>query len=157
MKVALKAAILLVFLTSCGGSTSPGMDASSGTDSGPAMDSGGSSDTGVPTDTGISTDTGTPPADTGPVVTDAGACATTPLGQTCDESVVCPAGYSCDLGRCIPQGRETCGGFAGAECPATGHTVCLYRESGGDVGTCLSPSETACVCSLPDTIWICAG
>jgi hypothetical protein len=98
----------------------------------------------------MSIDTGTT-ADTGD------SCPPHGTGRTCTDTTECDSGLTCDLGRCIPQGRATCGGFAGRACDATSmYTDCVYRPTGGDVGTCLSPEEHRCVCTLDPADWTCS-
>ncbi len=77
---------------------------------------------------------------------DGGSCSSG-LGAWCDLAA-CPSGYSCGVGRCAPQGRETCGGFVGAPCTDPTYTECVYF-TGADYGTCLSRAELTCVCSDP--------
>lgn len=77
------------------------------------------------------------------------ASATVGIERTCDETDRCPAGFECQIGRCAPQGRPVCGGFAGATCPAPYVDPCLYY-AGTDFGPCLTPEERACACAVTD-------
>jgi hypothetical protein len=90
------------------------------------------------------TDTGTVTPDTGSSADVASSCPTE-LGAPCSGSAECTAGLECHVGRCSPQGRQTCGGFAGARCTDPDYSECLYF-SGADFGTCVRPSEARCLC-----------
>jgi hypothetical protein len=87
-----------------------------------------------------------------------GPCVEPGLGQSCGDTAggaACPTGFECDLGRCLPQDRATCGGFAGAPCTDPVRNECLYQTGHGDVGTCFSPSEVRCLCSVEPGRWSC--
>lgn len=69
------------------------------------------------------------------------------LGAFCEDAP-CPTGYECMVGRCAPQGRQLCGGFAGARCTEPDYTACTYFSS-ADFGPCLTPEEQRCICDDP--------
>ncbi len=71
------------------------------------------------------------------------------LGMFCEDGAVCPTGYECMVGRCAPQGRMLCGGFAGARCTDPGYSACTYFSS-ADFGPCLTPEERRCICDDPE-------
>lgn len=119
------------------------VDAGGGSDAATGADSGAAADAGAGTDSGAATDAGGGAIDAGPVMCSSG------LGASCEGSVACPSGFECNLGRCMPQSRQVCGGFAGAACTDAVYTQCLYFTS-ADFGTCLTPAERACLCALPD-------
>jgi len=95
------------------------------------------------------TDAGRPPA----------MCVARPgLGDSCEDTAggaPCPAGFDCDLGRCIPQDGITCGGFAGTPCTDSVRNQCIYQSGHGDVGTCFSADEVRCLCMIDPTRWTC--
>jgi hypothetical protein len=64
--------------------------------------------------------------------------------------------YACDpsYGICVPIGRASCGGFAGAECMGSLHTECRWLE-GADYGPCLTPAEDACACLRAPGVFSC--
>jgi hypothetical protein len=70
------------------------------------------------------------------------------LGAFCEDAP-CPAGYECMVGRCAPQARQICGGFAGARCTEPEFTQCIYFSS-ADFGPCLTPDERRCICDDPE-------
>lgn len=70
------------------------------------------------------------------------------LGAFCEDGE-CPTGFECMVGRCAPQGRMLCGGFAGAMCSEPGFTACTYFSS-ADFGPCLTPEERRCICDDPE-------
>jgi hypothetical protein len=70
------------------------------------------------------------------------------LGAFCEDAP-CPAGYECMVGRCAPQARQLCGGFAGARCTEPEFTQCIYFSS-ADFGPCLTPDERRCICDDPE-------
>jgi hypothetical protein len=87
---------------------------------------------------------------------DAGSvCPPNGTGEACSDTTMCPSGFTCDLGRCMPQGRQTCGGFAMARCTDAAYSECLYETGHGDVGTCFSPSERTCLCAVAADRWQC--
>jgi hypothetical protein len=151
--------VLALTLAGCGDSGGPSADGgldSGGGDSGGA-DSGGGPDgstmdgggTDAGEDSGMGEDAGEDSGmaeDSGGA--DAGMCGEG-LGAACSDVAPCGAAYECNLGRCMPQAREVCGGFAGAPCTMPPYTECLYFTS-ADFGTCLTPAEYACVCARPD-------
>lgn len=69
------------------------------------------------------------------------------LGAFCEDAP-CPMGFECMVGRCAPQGRQLCGGFAGAMCTEPGFSACLFF-SRADFGPCLTPEERRCICDDP--------
>jgi len=71
------------------------------------------------------------------------------LGMFCEDGVACPTGYECMVGRCAPQGRMLCGGFAGAMCSDPGFRACIYFSS-ADFGPCLTVEERRCICEDPE-------
>ena len=75
--------------------------------------------------------------------TDVATSCPSDLGMACD--AICPAGLQCSGGFCTPQGREQCGGFAGAPCTDATYSQCLYF-AGADFGVCVSSSEEECLC-----------
>jgi hypothetical protein len=82
---------------------------------------------------------------------DAAACGG--LGAGCDVS--CQPNFECERGVCIPNGRPTCGGFAGMECPQ-GFPVCMYCN-GCDFGPCFRENEIACLCrGVGQTVFRCS-
>ena len=70
------------------------------------------------------------------------------LGYFCEGGVDCPSGYECNVGRCAPQGRDLCGGVAGARCTDPEFPSCLYFAT-ADFGPCMTPEEVACICADP--------
>ncbi|MDQ3037817.1 MAG: hypothetical protein M3Y87_35815, partial [Myxococcota bacterium] len=93
-----------------------------------------------------------PPRDSGPPPT-----CSDDLGAPCGDGVDCAPGFECDIGRCAPQDRENCGGFAGWTCPRTPsspYTECLYY-SGADFGPCLTPQERDCLCARSSSGFSC--
>lgn len=76
------------------------------------------------------------------------------LGEPCDDTDPCNPGFECQIGRCAPQGRPTCGGFAGASCPSPYVNPCFYFVS-ADFGPCLKAEEQACACRA--TGWLDCG
>ncbi len=96
------------------------------------------------------TDAGRPPA----------VCVARPgLGDACEDTAggaPCPAGFDCDLGRCIPQDGMTCGGFVGAPCADPVRNQCVYQPGHGDVGTCFSADELRCLCAIDPDRWTCS-
>lgn len=145
---------LTLSLAGCGGAGTTGSD--SGT---AAADTGsGAEDTGSPgvdagNDASATADAG---SDAASSTTDAGSTCPPPgTGTTCTDTASCGAGLECSLGRCIPQGRETCGGFAAHPCTMPPYTQCTYQPGHGDVGTCLTPDELTCVCATDPTSWTC--
>lgn len=77
------------------------------------------------------------------------------FGAFCEDTGTCPAGFECDIGRCGPQARPECGGFAGWTCPRTPgspFTECLYY-TGADFGVCVTPAERDCLCrTAPENV-----
>lgn len=158
----LRLALLLSIgsIAGCGASRSAPVDAATGIDA-TVADAGGSdagrdaaapdagSDAGGldaaadagPSDAGSSDAGPRPDAGPGP---DAAVC-DEGLGAMC-EGTPCPSGLECNLGRCVPQARPICGGFVGAPCDDPSHPYCLYFSS-ADFGTCVTPSEAACLCA----------
>jgi hypothetical protein len=170
-------AVCLAFVSACNGGTSSTADSggtadTGGGDSGSTVDSGSSVDSGSRVDSGSGTDSGATAdaasevdggatdagsaTDSGRVDVDAAAiCPPMGTGASCAGPTDCPGGFVCDLGRCIPQGRPTCGGFAGAACRDPLYTQCLYETGHGDVGTCFTTGEVACLCSVAAAQWSC--
>jgi hypothetical protein len=70
------------------------------------------------------------------------------LGAFCEDAP-CPSGFECMVGRCAPQARQICGGFAGARCTEPEFTQCIYFSS-ADFGPCLTPDERRCICDDPE-------
>lgn len=155
-------------------------DGDAGTDTGPRADT-GSIDLGSPTDTGPDTDAGgdagASPEDMGTVAdaapdTDTGAerdagpavdaggedggppmCGSDGLGDFCEDAP-CRSGFECMVGRCTPQARQLCGGFAGATCTDPLYPVCLYFST-ADFGPCFTRDEAACICDRARTSFAC--
>jgi hypothetical protein len=149
------ACVLASFIVGCGGTDRPAGDGggadSGGSDAGRldgAVADAGGSDAGG--DAG-GDDAGSPDASAG----DAGTCFDG-LSEPCETIDDCTSGFECNIGRCMPQGREVCGGFAGAPCTMSPYTECLYFTS-ADFGTCLTPAELACACARSDasTYFVC--
>jgi hypothetical protein len=135
-------------------------DAGSMLDTGTAIDGATARDAGTTdVDSGTTTvDSGATTVDSGTTTADGGTCVEPGLGDACEDTAggaPCPTGFECDLGRCLPQGRETCGGFAGAPCHDPVRTECVYESGHGDVGTCFSPAEARCLCATDPTRWPC--
>ena len=127
--------------TTDGGSDVPVLDVPSADDAGTdaaELDAG--------TDAPPTVDTGV--ADAGRDAPRSGSCPPG-LGEFCEDDGMCPSPYECDIGRCRPQGRPLCGGFAGATCDEPPYTACLYNDM-ADFGSCLTPAEVACICADPE-------
>jgi hypothetical protein len=126
-------------------------------DAGDDVDSGADPDGGEDLDAGDS-DGGGSDAGGADAGLDAGASTACPdgLGLDCDDSTPCPAGFECMVGRCTPQSRMICGGFAGAMCTDPVYSSCLYFAS-ADFGPCLTPAEVTCLCAMPraDAYFVC--
>lgn len=75
---------------------------------------------------------------------DAGSTCGT-VGNTCASSSAC-AGFMCKLpqGICVPNTVDTCGGFAGAQCPSS-RPNCMYFVQ-ADYGPCYTDVEKDCIC-----------
>ncbi len=166
------ASVLLSLVVGC---STDGPDPSCGAglaceDAATVADAGTTADTGTPTvdsgttdvDSATTTDSATTDvdsatmADSGAIDVDSGAACVEPgLGDTCNDTTPCPTGFDCDLGRCVPQGRGTCGGFAGAPCTDPIRSECVYETGHGDVGTCFSPAEVRCLCATDSVRWPC--
>jgi len=147
---------MLSLLAACGGPAGP----DAGFDGAGRFDAGGG-----PHDSGAGEDGSIPAGDAGQdgsIATDAGRDASMPddagqpdggppaacdpgLGEPCDDSDPCNPGFECQIGRCAPQGRPSCGGFAGASCPSPYVNPCFYFAS-ADFGPCLKAEEQACAC-----------
>lgn len=163
----------LALVMGCGGGageTDGGLDAGRAdaggeVDAGPEHDAGGAPDAGE-TDAGGEPDGGArdagsdasapdpdagPPGDGGPP----GSCHER-LGAPCEESSECGAGFECEIGRCRPQGRELCGGFAGAPCTIPPYLSCLYYES-ADFGPCFTSAERDCLCARYPSAFQCGS
>lgn len=125
-----------------GGERDSGTDAGGDIDAGEARDAGDSPDAAV-SDAG--TDASMPPSDAGPAPDAGPGECHERLGVPCSTSADCGAGFECEIGRCRPQGRELCGGFAGAPCTMPPYTECLYYSS-ADFGPCFTPAERDCLC-----------
>lgn len=159
----LSVSLLLLALAGCSDRVPIG-DAGSGADSGGERDSGaddaasrdsGAGDDGGAVDGGAvdggAVDGGAADGASGDASRDGGPAPDAPsmcdprLGAPCEET--CAAGFECMIGRCTPQGREICGGFAGAPCTEAAYPHCLYFSS-ADFGTCLDAAEVDCLCRV---------
>jgi hypothetical protein len=127
-----------------GGSIDANADAGDDADADSMVDSGSTADAADTADSGTG-DSG--PGDTGSI------CPPMGTGASCDDTRHCTSGFMCDLGRCVPQGRATCGGFAMTTCHEAPYTVCLFESGHGDVGTCFSPEERDCLCDVASDQW----
>lgn len=175
--IATFAVALVLSIFGCGGSgDGDGVDAGGGADSGggdrdaasPGEDAATSRDAALPHDAAVPVDAAVPEdsaAPTDATSTDAGtrADAAMPptcsddLGAPCETTDECASGLECQIGRCAPQDRDVCGGFAGWTCPRTAgspYTECLYYD-GADFGPCFTPAEAACLCARPDPGFAC--
>ena len=139
-------------------------DSGQATDAEPMVDSGqmdaAAAQDAEPPDTGVHEDASIPDvitamdADSPPDASSALDASTFPdaaltcgsIGNSCASDTDC-AGLSCKLpqGICMPNVIETCGGFAGAQCPAV-IPECHYY-TGADYGPCFTAFEKNCVCS----------
>ncbi len=114
-------------------------------------------------DAGMSRDAGTSDASASDAgrLADAGAFDAPPstchpaLGAPCDDRTPCDVGFECQVGRCGPQGRPLCGGFAGATCDTAPYPVCLYYTS-ADFGPCLTRAERDCLCVRAPESFVCS-
>lgn len=155
----------IALVPGCPGPSTPddtgGTGVDSGTTDGGGTDGGstdGGSIDGGTTDGGSTdggtTDGGTDAGGDAPILADApiDAPSTTScpdgLGYFCEGGVDCPSGYECNVGRCAPQGRDLCGGVAGARCTDPEFPSCLYFAT-ADFGPCMTPEEVACICADP--------
>jgi hypothetical protein len=136
-------------LAACSDREDPPPPSDLGVDAGPPDAS--ANDAAVPDDAATPDDANATDAGPAPV------CAPE-LGATCSTATPCAATYDCTSSRCVPQGRPTCGGFAGALCPGAGGgptTECLYYAGGSDYGPCFTPAERACICARAVPGFVC--
>jgi hypothetical protein len=162
--LSLACAAALLLLVGCSDREDPppasdsGVSADLGSDAGDDADSGAEIDAAADLDLGAMMSDGAVESDSG---ADSGrpACVIPGLGDACGDTAggaPCPTGFDCDLGRCLPQDRETCGGFAGARCTDGDRTECVYEHGHGDVGTCFTPTEVGCICVFDAARWVCS-
>jgi hypothetical protein len=131
-------------------------DAGSMIDAGSTIDAGGDADGGAMADAGASPDASAP-SDAGPRPDARPPTCSDDLGAFCDDTTPCATGFECQIGRCAPQDRDVCGGFAGWTCPRTAgspYTECLYYDS-ADFGPCFTPEERDCLCARPSPGFAC--
>ena len=125
-----------------------GLDAVSLEDVTASLDAGATSDVGALEDAPVATDDARASADAARPDDAWRDLCPEGLGAVCDDTVVCSSGFECMVGRCAPQARQICGGFAGARCTEPGYTQCMFF-SGADFGPCLTPEERRCICDDP--------
>jgi hypothetical protein len=143
--------VLTLSISGCPGTSTPADGGTDGDgdriDAPTGMDAGGDGGgvDGGGTDTG---GTDTPSGTDGGGTDTPGSGCPAGLGFFCEGMGDCPSGYECNVGRCAPQGRPLCGGFAGAECTEPAFPSCLYFRS-ADFGPCLTAAEASCICGDP--------